>query len=91
MYTLILGGNGYIAKFLRKALSKEGIPTIIFCRKTPQTIYKNEHLVLGDINDHDSEINSILYDYGLAVGFPDKIEKAANNINKTIEIINNFC
>ena len=32
--------------------------------------------VIGEVNDHDSEINSILYDYGLASKFPDKIERA---------------
>ncbi|MDC0204610.1 ribonuclease R [Flavobacteriales bacterium] len=40
--------------------------------------------VIGDINDHDSEINSILYDYGLATRFPDKVERTANNIKEKI-------
>tara|TARA_B110000003_G_C16615882_1_gene521273 strand:- start:11 stop:1966 length:1956 start_codon:yes stop_codon:yes gene_type:complete len=41
--------------------------------------------VIGDINEHNSEINSILYDYGFAPKFPEKVEQAANNIEEKIE------
>ena len=40
--------------------------------------------VVGEINDHDSEINSILYDCGLSPGFPNKAEVAANKIKEHI-------
>jgi len=40
--------------------------------------------VIGEINDHDTEINSILYDYGFSPKFPDKVEKEANNILEEI-------
>ena len=40
--------------------------------------------VIGDINDHSTEINSILYDYGFAPTFPKKVEDAANKIESTI-------
>ncbi len=36
--------------------------------------------VIGDVNDHNTEINSILYDYGFAPQFPEKVEKVANKI-----------
>jgi UDP-glucose 4-epimerase len=52
MYTLILGGNSYIARFLRKTFSKHSIPTIVFCRTTPKHTYNNEQLIIGDINEH---------------------------------------
>jgi len=40
--------------------------------------------VIGEINDHDTEINSILYDYGFASKFPEKVEKRANKLIKKI-------
>jgi len=40
--------------------------------------------VIGEIDDHNTEINSILYDYGFAPEFPKKIEKEANKISETI-------
>ena len=40
--------------------------------------------VIGDINDHNTEINSILYDYGFAPKFPEKVEKEANKITEKI-------
>ncbi|MGY8988503.1 MAG: ribonuclease R, partial [Flavobacteriales bacterium] len=40
--------------------------------------------VIGEINDHDTEINSILYDYGVAPKFADKVEKEANKIIEKI-------
>ena len=40
--------------------------------------------VIGDINDHNTEINSILYDYGFASKFPEKVEKEANKIIEKI-------
>ena len=40
--------------------------------------------VIGEINDHDTEINSILYDYGFSPKFPDKVDRVANNILEEI-------
>ena len=40
--------------------------------------------VIGEINDHDTEINSILYDYGFSPKFPNKVEEEANNILEEI-------
>ena len=40
--------------------------------------------VIGEIDDHNTEINSILYDYGFSPKFPDKVEKAANKITEEI-------
>jgi len=40
--------------------------------------------VIGEVNDHNTEINSILYDYGFAPKFPKKVEKAANKIVEEI-------
>jgi len=40
--------------------------------------------VIGEINDHNTEINSILYDYGFSPKFPDKVEKEANKILEEI-------
>jgi ribonuclease R len=40
--------------------------------------------VIGEIDDHNTEINSILYDYGFSPKFPDKVEKEANRISKEI-------
>jgi ribonuclease R len=40
--------------------------------------------VIGEIDDHNTEINSILYDYGFSPKFPDKVEKVANKISKEI-------
>ena len=40
--------------------------------------------VIGEINDHNAEINSILYDYGFAPKFPKEVEKEANKILEKI-------
>ena len=40
--------------------------------------------VIGEIDDHNTEINSILYDYGFAPEFPKKVEKEANKISESI-------
>jgi ribonuclease R len=40
--------------------------------------------VIGEINDHNTEINSILYDYGFSPKFPDNVEKEANKIVEEI-------
>ncbi|MDA7577996.1 ribonuclease R [Flavobacteriales bacterium] len=40
--------------------------------------------VIGNIEDHNTEINSILMDYGFAPEFPKKVEEAANKINHNI-------
>ena len=40
--------------------------------------------VIGNLDDHDTEINSILMDYGFAVNFPKKVAREANQINHNI-------
>ena len=40
--------------------------------------------VIGEIDDHNTEINSILYDYGFSPKFPNKVEEAANKITEEI-------
>ena len=40
--------------------------------------------VIGEINDHNTEINSILYDYGFSPKFPEQVEKEANKILEKI-------
>ena len=40
--------------------------------------------VIGEVNDHNTEINSILYDYGFAPKFPEKIQIEANKISEKI-------
>tara|TARA_B110000967_G_scaffold192791_1_gene219736 strand:- start:341 stop:2473 length:2133 start_codon:yes stop_codon:yes gene_type:complete len=40
--------------------------------------------VIGEINDHDTEINSILYDYGFSPKFSEKVEREANKIVEEI-------
>ncbi len=40
--------------------------------------------VIGIVDDHDTEINAILYDYGFASKFPDAVEHSANKISKQI-------
>ena len=40
--------------------------------------------VIGEINNHDTEINSILYDYGFSPEFPKKVEREANKIVEEI-------
>ena len=40
--------------------------------------------VIGEIDDHNTEINSILYNYGFSPKFPDKVEKEANKISKDV-------
>ena len=40
--------------------------------------------VIGNIKDHNTEINSILMDYGFAPNFPIRVEDAANKINHSI-------
>ena len=40
--------------------------------------------VIGKVNDYNTEINSILFDYGFAPSFPKEVEKAAKKINPNI-------
>jgi len=40
--------------------------------------------VIGSLDDHDTEINSILMDYGFAPEFPKKVAREANQINHNI-------
>jgi len=40
--------------------------------------------VIGEIDDHNTEINSILYDYGFSPNFPEKVEKEASKISEEI-------
>jgi len=40
--------------------------------------------VIGEIDDHNTEINSILYDYGFAPKFPKNVENEASKIEETI-------
>jgi len=40
--------------------------------------------IIGEIDDHNTEINSILYDYGFAPEFPKKVEKEANKISESV-------
>jgi len=40
--------------------------------------------VIGNIKDHNTEINSILMDYGFTPNFPIRVEDAANKINHSI-------
>lgn len=40
--------------------------------------------IIGKVDDHNTEINSILYDYGFAPKFPKEVEKSANSISKKI-------
>lgn len=40
--------------------------------------------VIGNIKDHNTEINSILMDYGFTPNFPIRVEEAANKINHSI-------
>jgi len=40
--------------------------------------------IIGEIDDHNTEINSILYDYGFTPEFPKKVEQEANKISETI-------
>ena len=40
--------------------------------------------VIGKVDDHNSEINSILFDYGFSPNFPKKVEKAAKKIDPVI-------
>jgi len=40
--------------------------------------------VIGEIDDHNTEINSILYDYGFSPKFPNEVEKEADKISKEI-------
>ena len=40
--------------------------------------------IIGNLDDHNTEINSILMDYGFAPEFPKKIEDAANKIEHKI-------
>ena len=42
--------------------------------------------IIGEIDDHNTEINSILYDYGFAPKFPKEVEKSANSIAKKISV-----
>ncbi len=40
--------------------------------------------IIGKVDDHNTEINSILYDYGFAPKFPKEVEKSATSIAKKI-------
>ena len=40
--------------------------------------------VLGKVNDHNTEIKSILFDYGFTTDFPEKVERAAKKIDSKI-------
>ncbi|MDA0682742.1 MAG: ribonuclease R, partial [Bacteroidetes bacterium] len=40
--------------------------------------------IIGEVDDHNTEINSILLDYGFAPKFPKKVEEAANKIETAI-------
>ena len=40
--------------------------------------------IIGEIDDHNTEINSILYNYGFSPKFPKEVEKSANSITKKI-------
>ena len=40
--------------------------------------------VIGKVYDHNTEINSILFDYGFTPHFPEKVAKAAKKIDDTI-------
>lgn len=40
--------------------------------------------VLGKIDDHNTEINSILFDYGFTTDFPEKVEREAKKIDSKI-------
>ncbi len=40
--------------------------------------------VIGDVDDHNTEINSILYDYGFAPNFPKKVTFEASKISEVI-------
>lgn len=40
--------------------------------------------VIGDVNDHDVEINSILYDFGFNPDFPKNVSAAADKISTVI-------
>ena len=42
--------------------------------------------IIGKVDDHNTEINSILYDYGFAPKFPKEVEKSANSIAKKISV-----
>ena len=42
--------------------------------------------IIGKVDDHNTEINSLLYDYGFAPKFPKKVEKSANSIAKKISV-----
>lgn len=41
--------------------------------------------VLGEIGNNNVEMNSIMYEYGLPVDFPSKVEEEANNISFDID------
>ena len=42
--------------------------------------------IIGKVDDHNTEINSILYDYGFAPKFPKEVEKSANSIAKKVSV-----
>ncbi|MBC8266214.1 MAG: ribonuclease R [Flavobacteriales bacterium] len=42
--------------------------------------------VIGEVNNHNTEINSILYDYGFDPEFPKKVEKEASKFSDSISI-----
>ena len=40
--------------------------------------------IIGDVDDHNTEINAILFDYGFASDFPKSVEDTANKIDPVI-------
>ncbi|TYJ49235.1 hypothetical protein E1A91_A01G120300v1 [Gossypium mustelinum] len=67
---LIIGGTGYLGKFIVEASAKEGYPTFVFVRESTVSDpvkgnlvdnFKNlgVHLLLGDMYDHESLVKAI--------------------------------
>ncbi|KAB2044917.1 hypothetical protein ERO13_D01G103200v2 [Gossypium hirsutum] len=67
---LIIGGTGYLGKFIVEASAKEGHPTFVFVRESTVSDpvkgklvdnFKNlgVHLLLGDMYDHESLVKAI--------------------------------
>ncbi|TYI42967.1 hypothetical protein ES332_A01G136200v1 [Gossypium tomentosum] len=67
---LIIGGTGYLGKFIVEASAKEGHPTFVFVRESTVSEpvkgklvdnFKNlgVHLLLGDMYDHESLVKAI--------------------------------
>ncbi|KAK8705654.1 hypothetical protein V6N13_049251 [Hibiscus sabdariffa] len=67
---LIIGGTGYIGKFIVEASAKEGHPTFVLVRESTLSDpvkgkiidnFKNlgVHVLIGDLNDHESLVKAI--------------------------------